>query len=632
MDLSDIVSSWDLDNLRLYLGKLNSNYSLINTAPANVLNSFSLRVSGLLKHKSPEMRIYGCQFVSLLVKNSPTILHSHGSEWASFLMELLDTCAPDSGVQRSAIITLSHIFETTFGKQEMTREITTPRLPVFLKAVLTLAQTSSTVNNQILCVRVINNVLGRQPTSVRPISKAYTELLQSKFAAFTKSEDRKAPSCILKGLVLLHMAAQRGEAPEQWRLHFMSVIYAIHRIVSGLASGIAEEDRDFTNEVKVSYLAQFDQYAHLDGLFLLLNAYITTPLNTQVKFPLGMLADLSDRVYNLSSGMAVFNRSTSLHDRAVFLDHMESVQISVSKMLLRTIKIVGTLYLPHADVLLHNIVAVSSTSANYTLIQLLLKLATRLLSLVSTMPNTYSHDIKKLVRTAIQLTIPLDPTASDLALADYMSNPTAFSRENTSTKVTSDVVGRFLNAVVMTSSHLPATLRAEIDRYLLMHGDPTIAAVYPSKHSILPMAVNQRPQNALLLSIVHARLPALNYSATREPVKLDFNEKVTVREEKLIPENPIDVRPEVAQSTTVESLMDVEAAPEETILTTETLAKYSRHSTDKFEMQEEQAIIKDTLPVSRELPVSQAAEYEDIPSDEEIPIVVGMDDSEMEDD
>lgn len=624
MDLSHIVASWTQDDLNLYIAKLSNSPSLICLAPPKVLKSFNTRVSGLLKNKSPLLRINACKLISIVVKNSPTSVHSHGSEWASFLMEMLET--PDAGAHISAIIALSHIFAATFGKQELTRDITTPRLPIYMKYVLNLGQSTTDLNTQVLCIKIINGILERQATSVRPISNNYGNFLHAIVAGILNSdENKRVPSCVFKGIVLLHMTAPKNEAPDQWRAGFVDVINSIHAIISSLASDLVEEDQDFTMKPKSSFLAQFGSYRHVDGLFHLLRAYVTTPIKVSVKFPLGLLTSLSDRVYNLSSAMAVFRRSVPEYEQTILTNKMESIQVNVTKLNMLVIKTVGTLFLPHAEVLLHNIVALTTTITNRTLSELLLKLTCQLLSLLSTVPASYATDLRKLIEAALNLMRPIDFSTTDTALADYMSNPSAFIRPIS--KSLEQTICVFLTAVVETCIPLPAVVRADIDRFLLLHGDPASSAIFASKHSILPMAINQQTCNGPLMSIIHPRLPPL-LSTSKDPVKLDFNERIVYRDSSSA-ESETAINNAAEQDHDMDEEVEVEARP--TTLTSETLEKYTKHMSNDIGIS--QTVVMEQK-ITRQVQQSeqQQQEMEEIPSDEEIPIVVGLDDdSDMED-
>ncbi|ANB12491.1 ribosome biogenesis protein Rix1 (predicted) [Sugiyamaella lignohabitans] len=523
-------------------------------ADDTLVHKFNVKISGLLKSKSPVCRWFGAYLAKMSVDASPLILKSHGATWANILIHILELPEPPVTTQ-IAVQALSSIFANTVGKSELTREITTPRLPAYLKLLLnklkdivkgfTSGSSNASANQTTVLiptlVKALTRVLRQQSTSFRPFSGGFhtclVDLLNQSISSPASIPDELLQD-ICTAYVCLHMSATKGTEAEEWRSACIAVINEIHITADQLAIKYVREDNansssnnnynrhpvlnlqpaGFNTSASASpeSVSPLAYVKHFEVLFCLLTSFFTTPTKISVKMPLGAIEDLTDRLYSISR----YTTKQPVLDKtlySIFLSVMDKVHVLVTALNITLLPVVGNSVLEHFDMLLHHISALCD-GADQTVQLVLLQFVSKLLVQVSVVPKSYTQTVSRLIHP-ISTSLVTDRTTSDprfQQLSDFISNSKAF--QNPVPSYVNNVVSEFFTAVLKTMPDLPLNIRAEIDRYFIFSSNQSglnTSALYPgnlARYSVAPMAARLDSGLGLASSLIHPRLPPLAVS------------------------------------------------------------------------------------------------------------------------
>ncbi|KAF5096894.1 hypothetical protein D0Z03_001520 [Geotrichum reessii] len=517
---------------------------LFEQADEPTLHKFKLRVSGLLKANNtsnPITKWFGCYLAKVACETNAAILRGHGGTWANLILHLIEVPYEPTVTKEIAVEALSSIFAMTNGKQELTRDITTPRLPAFVKVLLKLVESS---NNSITKYDLIENILTAlnriikaQSTTFKPFVTRYEKLLLDLLSTSYTEPHRITDTVLQKtceGIVLLHYATPKGNENEVWRQNINKIITEIHATAAQLSTGIVDEDVSafprITDEtprlaiVKTSGSDLFQLSQRLTTLLRALTVFMTTATKTDVKLPIGSVVSVIDRLYSLNKH-TVQKRGVEKHIYAQFLAATSSAHIEASKFLLAFVNVLGSKILLHVEVLLHHVDVLSDTNsaAEPALLAVLLQLAGQLFKTIGTVPKASLALVSKLVQRALELVEPkLAPSSA--SLPDAVANPGLFVVPPSQNYV--ETVARFFSLVIMHAPDLALPVRSQVDQWLVLRTikcDSAVTVRAPleqalalsafnpgrkSKYSVLPIAINSLPDtNVLLDSMVHPRLP-----------------------------------------------------------------------------------------------------------------------------
>lgn len=259
-------------------------------ADENTISKFNVRVSTFLNSKKPMAKWFGAHLAMVAVDSNWNILKSNGAKWTKLLLKVLETNEP-LATKEVAIKALSTIFAKTFGKQEFTRDITTPHISPFLKllfkhaqiteesvvikndssksqeeefiqlddsdeeddtlsfkkpseddSLLSLSSQSELLNT---IVPAINQILKQQSTTFRPFSGRYLALI-SRIISLSYTNPSVIEPTLLKqtcqGYALLHYSAQKDSESLTWRLGAKHIISHIHQTINSVSKSFVDED------------------------------------------------------------------------------------------------------------------------------------------------------------------------------------------------------------------------------------------------------------------------------------------------------------------------------------------------------------------------------------------------------
>lgn len=544
---------------------------LFEQADEPTLHKFKLRVSGLLKANNasnPITKWFGCYLAKVACETNAAILRGHGGTWANLILHLIEVPYEPTVTKEIAVEALSSIFAMTNGKQELTRDITTPRLPAFVKVLLKLVESS---NNSITkydliesILTALNKIIKAQSTTFKPFVTRYEKLLLDLLSTSYIEPHRITDTVLQKtceGIVLLHYATPKGNENEVWRQNINKIITEIHATAGQLSTGIVDEDVSafprITDEtprlaiVKTSGSDLFQLSQRLTTLLRALTVFMTTATKTDVKLPIGSVVSVIDRLYSLNKH-TVQKRGVEKHIYAQFLAATSSAHIGASKFLIAFVNVLGSKILLHVEVLLHHVDVLSDTNsaAEPALLAVLLQMAGQLFKTIGTVPKASLALVSKLVQRALELVEPkLAPSSA--SLPDAVANPGLFVVPPSQNHV--ETVATFFSLVIMHAPDLALPVRSQVDQWLVLRTvkcDSAVTVRAPleqalalsafnpgrkSKYSVLPIAINALPNtNMLLDSMVHPRLPPTSstiHNLTRTAVLSGATDAAATEEE-----------------------------------------------------------------------------------------------------
>lgn len=507
--------------------------SLLEAADEQTLHKFKLRVSGLIKSKLAIARWFGAYLAKVACSTNFAVVRGHGGTWAGLLIHILEIPAESSITHEISIEALSTIFAQTWGKQELTRDITTPRLPQYIKLLLKLAEGVEAKPLLPVIIPALNKVMKQQSTTFKPHAQRYERLLLKIISLSyieSYSVDRAVLSRVCEGYVLLHYATVKGNEHVVWRQSLIKVINEIHITVTQLASEVVEEDSSYFDPMNAEGLGitavtldagvgQLNEKIRV--LFTLLSSFFTTGTKAEVKIPLGVLTNLADRLFSLNKH-TMQRRGVEKATRSFFLAAVDHIHIASCSMLVHLVSVVRTMILVHIEAFMHHIDVLSDT-INASLLESLLKVASAFFKLIGVLPKAMMPLVSKLVQAAIKTLQPRIDSSS-LSLPDAVAHPSLFTIKPNPESV--QTVINFFSTVIITAPELSVPVRSQIDQYLIfaavkpadqnsqeIRDTLALSAYYPgrtAKYSVLPMAIRTVPNSNLLESMVHPRLPPVS--------------------------------------------------------------------------------------------------------------------------
>lgn len=588
----------------------------IADADIKTLQKFNGKVSTFLESKSSLLKWFGACLVSVSIDKSWAILKSHGATWAGLLIHILEI-NEKRPTKEVAISALSVIFSKTFGKQELTRDITTPKLPQYLKLLFKLGQIneensahasvlsssntnkSFTDNNDFIDLRyeeessdeeganskskitqdgakklenvtlsqklellntivpALNTALIQQPTTFRPFLQRYHALICKVLSLNYVSPSAVSPELlgkVCKGYALLHYSAPKDAEAVMWRFHINNIINLLHQEMSALVSKHVEEDFQIPSEsdehtnwatnnggssiqfeklvldlakTKTGHFVQITN--KINTIFTLLYTMLKTHTKTSVKFPLGSIITLVDRLLSIS----VYNKplpGIEKHQQQLFWAYLDELHVKSFGLLIGVQPLVKSMMLCHLETLMHHTkLYLSFDSSSVALKLRVLHFAQGLLRLMAVVPKSSAIDIPDMVTEAFRLVLPTKD-ASSKELADALPNSHLFIQYPSQKQIA--IVTSFFEAVILTVPELNVSIRSQIDKWLILSStsatpdsfheffpfktNPSAktalaaSALYPgkaTKYSVLPMASKALPRSDLVYSIIHPRLP-----------------------------------------------------------------------------------------------------------------------------
>lgn len=289
------------------------------------------QISTLLQEKTVEGRWSAIILVKSIVEAGGWETLQKSGPWVRSMLTILGKRDPPS-TKKLCLITLARIFMLTRNFPTLTREITTPSLPPFISACLSLisSQLSATPSTHLsissTILRCFSQLLPRHPTVFRSFSSQIR-------GALTKILDSTA----LKGgfpvgcfstvdlarllFVQLHRVAPKGTTAEEWEKNFESMLESIHLVADQIFRCVLEDWKPMIarkasiSGAQLEDIVQLDFYdplglpgwkgihngvERLTSLLEVLKQFFSTPNATEVTLKLGATVDLLTRLFSVT--------------------------------------------------------------------------------------------------------------------------------------------------------------------------------------------------------------------------------------------------------------------------------------------------------------------------------------------
>lgn len=141
-----------------------------------------------------------------------------------------------------------------------------------------------------------------------------------------------------------------------------------------------------------------------------------------------------------------------------------------------------------------------------------IEVITMLTSALGWVPENYHQLYTRLTKRTLHLFTREGTSMCAQGIADFVQSPSAFTTPTLNDR-RREVLLAFLTAVIFYAPGIPQSCRTQVDRIILSEGSSqqiALAALYPAKYSILPLAIERLPELGGLETLVHPRFPPLN--------------------------------------------------------------------------------------------------------------------------
>jgi hypothetical protein len=226
------------------------------------------------------------------------------------------------------IITLTRIFHLTYQYPTLVREITTPSLPGFITSSLNLISVKPSPepvrklkpNTPFLeiVLSAFLELIARHPTIFRPFSAQIHSILQEIIGATSPTFTGATVDLAEQLFIALHNCAPKNTSAEEWKNACRLTISSAHRAADYVLRGVVEQWESVDATLRQG--AQPQDYSQLvadagpDALGLpgwegihagverltvllrLLSQFLTAPTASAVTIPLGLILDLTSRL------------------------------------------------------------------------------------------------------------------------------------------------------------------------------------------------------------------------------------------------------------------------------------------------------------------------------------------------
>ncbi|KAJ9495684.1 hypothetical protein LTR99_010592 [Exophiala xenobiotica] len=293
------------------------------------VHKLKTRISSLVQERSAAGRFTAVVLIKAIIDNGGENALRASDSWARGLLNCLNKPDPIE-VKKLYLITLTRIFILTQNDQTLSREITTPLLPSFIKASLGL-------------VRPINVQKGAGSKAVSsplltPVLECWTRLLPRHASVFRPFLNQLRPICLslvadvesssldrdlaIQLLCLLLWSAPRNTVAQEWNQMAANLIKAVHETASKLFRAVIEEHEsndsslqittgkhNFSKETKQvevdlaglhPWAGIYEGSDRLAALLSWLTCLVSTSTPESMLLPIGVALDLTSRVMSVT--------------------------------------------------------------------------------------------------------------------------------------------------------------------------------------------------------------------------------------------------------------------------------------------------------------------------------------------
>ncbi|KAI8369294.1 rRNA processing/ribosome biogenesis-domain-containing protein [Radiomyces spectabilis] len=269
-------------------------------AAETVQRKWTVRLNALLQSKQASTRWAAVTLVKVTCEQSPRLYMTHLRSWSAQLLGFVAKPEPTM-IHAETIRTLSWLFTQTVDKPELQREVTTPNLPRFNQALLTLAGNAELLPT--VLDALIQNIK-HFPSVSRHITDPCLKLCLSCLEGTVDLESatlEKVGQC----LASLYRTSGKTNMAEQWKDTLMRLIGSIHLSLERLFDTVDEENLPtFTSSpFPRDPLEAFPiLLKRVQALGQCITTFLSMETAMAVSVPVVHLIDLLCRIYNVYEG------------------------------------------------------------------------------------------------------------------------------------------------------------------------------------------------------------------------------------------------------------------------------------------------------------------------------------------
>ncbi|GIJ85541.1 hypothetical protein Asppvi_004400 [Aspergillus pseudoviridinutans] len=601
------------------------------------IHKLKTRLASLLQDRSFEGRWTAVVLVKATVEAGQWEVLRGCEPLVRSLVAILAKPDPIS-TKKMCIITLTRIFHLTYQYPTLVREITTPSLPGFITSSLNLisVKPSSEPVRKLkpstpfleIVLSAFLELIARHPTIFRPFSAQIHSILQEIIGATSSTFSSATMDLAEQLFIALHNCAPKNTSAEEWKNACRMTISSAHRAADYVLRGVVEQwesvDATLRQGAQPQDYSQVVADAGPDALGLpgwegihagverltvllrLLSRFLTAPTASAVTIPLGLILDLTSRLSAITvpaPGADVpVNLQIGREERDGLWAELPRIHAVCMKLLLSAVDGLEMGVVPVAQTMLEQALWVfRAEKFNKDVRASVYGLVHALLPLMG--PSTTKKNISSLtdvIRSCCSDILPptgdsgpsaaSDPkgkakTNQATVNADSFLHPASKQSRQTQTSTTFPNLKRAasdLLAVVLACvpiEFLPTSLRAEIDRTVILTSDKTgmLASVLNpvpalkgrgTGSSIMPFLARCYSTEMEVEGLIRPRMPVLmhapgisGYSSMVDEEDEEQEEQTTAAVQHAAPELTGFLRP-TATPTIQSNLRTTEAVKE----------------------------------------------------------------------
>ncbi|KAE8451921.1 hypothetical protein EG329_002762 [Mollisiaceae sp. DMI_Dod_QoI] len=299
------------------------------SASAVLVHKLKTQLSTLLNGKSPEGRFTAVILIKTVIEVGGWEVLNGSESWVRGLLSILGKSDPVA-TKEIAVVTLTKIYCMTHQYQTLVREITTPTLPAFVSACLTLVSPKSSSTKVAIVPSSLEEIVfealamlaPRHTTIFRPFASQIRRIV-CRYLAPTSSDGLFVPYSVKDSArclyVVLHQTAAKNTSGEEWSKALRELVRETHATADQVFRAVVEDWESTagypstsvdvnrqpygggsTPEGLPKWTGIFAGVERLVGLLEILAVYLKEETSAPVALPLGDIIDAINRMLSIA--------------------------------------------------------------------------------------------------------------------------------------------------------------------------------------------------------------------------------------------------------------------------------------------------------------------------------------------
>ncbi|CZR59198.1 uncharacterized protein PAC_09090 [Phialocephala subalpina] len=342
------------------------------SASAVLVHKLKTQLSTLLNGKSTEGRFTAVVMIKAVIEVGGWEVLNGSESWVRGLLSILGKPDPVA-TKELVVVALTKIYCMTHHYQTLVREITTPTLPAFVTACLTLVSPKSSIKPTTVPSSLEETVFGalamlipRHTTIFRPFMSQIRQIVR-RYLAPTSSDGLFVPSWVKENArrlyVVLHQTAAKNTGGEEWSKAVRELIKETHATADQVFRAVIEDWESTTGYAGASvdvnaelrgggtaseglptWSGIFAGIERLVGLMEMLAVYLKEETSAPIALPLADIMDVLNRMLSIAipaSGSGT-GASARLHP-GIDRDERDILGASLPQVYVAALQLVSTI-------------------------------------------------------------------------------------------------------------------------------------------------------------------------------------------------------------------------------------------------------------------------------------------------